>query len=104
MDEETLNKVQYNVGVAMRYNPLFRTHKGRGALVDYVKALGIDCSIESITRSQRHLWTLALKALLQGNTEYAFQLLPSNYDEFEDWCKIRKVDAELYRRYYGKNL
>jgi len=101
MNEEELNTLQYEVGKAMRDNPLFRTHKGREALIDFIKAKGIKCSTESVSRAQRKLWEIALNELDVGNYSYAFKLLPGNKNDFEDWLIKRKVSQDTYRKYYG---
>lgn len=100
MNFQDLDTLQFEVGRAMSNNETFRSHQGRESLINYIKDLGIECSMESITRAQRHLWTIAIDNLEKGNFEYAFKFIPSEKEAFEEWMRTRKVDAETYRQYY----
>lgn len=102
MDEEKLDKVKLIVARLMRHVQECRLHKNRTLLINCVHAIMPEASMESITRAQRKLWETALEQLEKGNKDYAFNYLPQEQQDFEDWCKIRKLDAEVYRQYYQR--
>lgn len=102
MDDAKLDTLKKEIVKAMVSNPEFRTHKGRDKLIAYIKGLGIEASMESITRGQRHIWKLALKLLELGDYEDAFKFLPSSETELKEWFKVRTENYETYREYYAK--
>lgn len=98
---DNLHRVHHQVGKTMILNPPLRLHKNRSVLITAVRHFVPEASAESITRSQRKHWENALAALDKGDGDYAWQYLPHSKKDFAEWCKLRKISFEAYKKYFG---